>query len=321
MITIAGKTPYLIRVLQDPTRFVHALLGATLLVFATTAHAQQSIVALVNDEPISAFDVEQRMRFVSVTTKEEMNGALKKKALEMLVDERLQLQEAKKQSIAVDEADVSKVIGEMAQRNNLTEGGLAQALGQMGVNIKTLKDRVRANVAWQELVRRKFRGSVVVADSEIEKLVGETISSGANKTAGDLQLQQIKLDAPQNDDKAMAAKLAEAEELRSRFKSCDGLGELVKGVRGATVRNVPGSTDQLPQPARSLVQSAKVGQVTPANIMGNTVEFYAVCGRKAAKDDPKQREDAERKLMSQEFALRAKRLLRDMRQDAFIEYR
>lgn len=320
MIT-AGKILRATRTWHSLTLFAWALLNLVPLVFAPAAHAQQSIVALVNDEPISAFDVEQRMRFVSVTAKEEMGPALKKKALEMLVDERLQLQAAKNASIVVDEADVSKLVAEMAQRNNLSEAGLAQALGQMGVNIKTLKDRIRANVAWQQVVRRKFRGSVVVADAEIEKLVAETASAGANKATGDLQVQQVKLDAPANDDQAMAAKLAEAEQLRSRFKSCDGLGELVKGVQGATVRSVPGSTDQLPQPAKSLVQSAKVGQVTPVNIMGNAVEFYAICGRKAVKDDPKTRDEAERKLMMQEYGLQAKRLLRDMRHDAFIEYR
>jgi hypothetical protein len=51
------------------------------------------------------------------------------------------------------------------------------------------------------------------------------------------------------------------------------------------------------------------------------VELYAVCGKRSFKGDDAARQTAQRKLMSQEILLRAERLLRDIRADAFIEYR
>ena len=60
------------------------------------AQAEQSIVVIVNDDPISAYDIEQRERFLAITTHEEPSAALKKKATEMLIEERLQMQQAKK---------------------------------------------------------------------------------------------------------------------------------------------------------------------------------------------------------------------------------
>ena len=57
------------------------------------AQAEQSIVVLVNDDPITVYDVEQRQRFLAVTTQEQPSPALKKKATDMLIEERLQIQQ------------------------------------------------------------------------------------------------------------------------------------------------------------------------------------------------------------------------------------
>ena len=53
------------------------------------AQVEQSIVVLVNDDPITVYDVEQRQRFLAVTTQEQPSPALKKKATDMLIEERL----------------------------------------------------------------------------------------------------------------------------------------------------------------------------------------------------------------------------------------
>jgi peptidyl-prolyl cis-trans isomerase SurA len=83
--------------------------------------------------------------------------------------------------------------------------------------------------------------------------------------------------------------------------------------------------DQVPaslsQPARTLVMKAKVGEMTPPTLSGSVIEAYAVCGKHVVKGDPEKRQETERNLLEQELGIRAEGLLRDMRQDAFIEYR
>ena len=80
-------------------------------------------------------------------------------------------------------------------------------------------------------------------------------------------------------------------------------------------------TASLAQPARLLVMNAKVGQMTPPTISAAAVEMYAVCGKRSFRGDDTARAETQRKLMNQEMTLRAERLLRDIRQEAFIEYR
>jgi peptidyl-prolyl cis-trans isomerase SurA len=239
----------------------------------------------------------------------------------MLIDERLQMQEGRKAGITPDEDDVTKILTDMAQKNNLSVDGLTTALAHTGVNIKTLTDRIRAQIVWQEAVRRKFRHDVQIGEADIDKALsdaGEQSGGAPAETA--LQLRQVKFEIPAGaDQKAIAARLAAAEDLRARFGSC---ADLAKGVTGASVKTLQDEKPaSLAQPARLLVMNAKIGQMTPPTIAAAAVELYAVCGKRSFRGDDNTRNEAQRKLMNQEMSLRAERLLRDIRQEAFVEYR
>jgi peptidyl-prolyl cis-trans isomerase SurA len=298
-----------------------ALLLAVFVISTPTPGAAQevSIKILVNDDPISDYDIDQRERFLAITTQQQPSPSLKKQATEMLIDERLQSQAGRKLGATVDEGDVTQILQGMAQKNNLSVDGLGTALGRAGVNIKTLKDRIRAQIVWQEAVRRKFRNEIQIADVDIDKEAAEKGGEGSGAEPA-LQLRQVKFEIPAGaDQRTIAARLAAAEDLRSRFGSC---AELAKGVSGASVKTLQDQKpDSLAQPARLLVRNAKVGQMTPPTISQAAVELYAVCGKRSFRSDDEARAEAQRKLLNQEMAPRAERLLRDLRQEAFIEYR
>ena len=287
------------------------------------AQAEQSIVVLVNDDPITVYDVEQRQRFLAVTTQEQPSPALKKKATDMLIEERLQIQQAKKLGITPSEEDVTKVLAGMAKNNNMNPEQLAAALGQMGVNIKTLRDRIRAQVVWQDLIRKKFRRDVSIAETDVDKALGSGADAEAPKEETTFQLRQVKYEIPTDADQASIAKqLAAVESVRAKVQSCSNLSSFTKDMKGFKIKTLQ---DQLPgslgQPMRTLVMNAKIGQMTPPTLSGSAIEAYAVCGKHATKGDPEKRQQTETKLLEEELGIRAEGLLRDMRQGAFIEYR
>ncbi len=298
------------------------VLGLWLVGGANPGRAQEvTIKVLVNDDPISDYDIDQRERFLAITTHEEPSAALKKKATDMLIDEWLQMQEGRKLGVSPDDDDVAKILEDMAKKNNLTVDGLSTALGRAGVNIGTLKDRIKAQLVWQDVVRRKFRHDVLIGDAEVDKALADAGGEGGGAPTGTaLQLRQVRYEFPAGaDQKTIASRLAAAEGLRARFDTC---ADLAKGVEGASVKTL---ADQQPaslaQPARLLVMNAKIGQMTPPTLSTSAVELYAVCGKRSFRGDDKTREETSRKLMNDEMAIRAERLLRDLRQDAFVEYR
>ena len=299
-------------------------LAAAALCVAPAISQEVSIKVLVNDDPISDFDIAQRERFLALTTQRQPSPELKKEATDLLIDEHLQMQEGKKAGVTPDEEDVNRVLADMASKNSLDVDGLTQALAKSGVDIKTLKDRIRAQIVWQDVVRRKLRREVQIGDVEVDQALAESgQAGGGGESEATMQLRQVKFSLPSNaDQRTIAVKLAEAEALRAKFSSCANVADLAKGASGATIKTLQDQqASGLAQPARLLIMNAKVGQMTPPTISSSGVELYAVCGKLSTRVDSKVREETQRKLINEELVIHAQRMLRDMRQDAFIEYR
>ncbi len=299
-------------------------LAVTLLALspqAGRAQTEQSIVVLVNDEPITNFDVAQRLRFFEVATKKKATKADREKVIEDLVVERIQLQEAKKAGVIINDDEVNRVFESMAKRNNMTPAQLTQALSQLGVNAKTLRDRSRAAIAWRGLVKRKFQHQVTVAAVDVDQALGQEEEGSKSKERTEFQLQRIYLELrDRSDQKAVMARLSEAEQIRSKFHSCDNLEELVKRVSRASSRDIGRKfVDDVPQPTRALLLAAGEGQMTPPNITASGIELYAICSRRSVKSDTDERRTVRAKLVNEEFQRLANGYLGDLRASAFVE--
>lgn len=342
------------------------------------------IVALVNDEPITGFNVDQRARFLALSsnigdraraqmkafaqdprtnarlkailqetiasnrgrTREQVIAAfearkkayvvslqrqaiesaragviptLRKKALDELIDERLKLQEAKKLSIKVDDGDVEKMIGEMAQRNKMTIAQFGEHLAKQGAHINVLRSRLKVSLVWRDVVRKRYGYQINVSQREIEELA---LRSGAEESQ-ELKLGLITIESPgKPDQRAMAARLSEANDIRAKFKGCKSLAQLAKGQPNAKYQDLGfKKVGTISEPTRSLLLSARDGEMIPPNLSGASVEIYAVCGRRGSGIDEDQRKAAETKLTMQEFEKLAQRYLYDLRKDALIERR
>ena len=95
---------------------IAALLLALFLVGgANRGTAQEvSIKVLINDDPLSDYDIDQRTRFLAITEQSQPSPELKQKAIDMLIDERLQMQEGRRQGITPDDDQVKTILGDMA---------------------------------------------------------------------------------------------------------------------------------------------------------------------------------------------------------------
>lgn len=351
--------------------------------FASNAHAQssQSIIVLVNDIPISAYDVNQRVKldllgspelrkrfqaklkdpstqnafrqyvienrpqsreevtelqkkFVAGIRKRiaaSVKRSLRKQVIEKLIDERLLIQNAKKNNIVISDAQVTQRITAIAARNKNPRTGKPQTykefLGQLkklGVSQKTFRERIRASMALQGVIFRKYGRQISIGASQVDRFLassGDTNSGG--KTSVEFNLQRVTIKLPNGgNQKALAQKLIQAEQIRSKFNSCKTTSLLIKGVADADIQNLGArKASQIKQPARSALLRAQVGQMTPPNLAKGVIELYGVCGRKVVAADTKKRKIAQSKLRQQEMQVFRKRYMRDLRQDAFIEYR
>jgi peptidyl-prolyl cis-trans isomerase SurA len=342
-----------------------------------TSRPIQSIVALVNDEPITGYEIEQRValamlgapdvqrklqaklkaasmneQFKAFAMKRlqanppkseaeqqarvkqlqgEFVGSLKsqiekeyvptarKQALDELIDERLKLQEAKKLSVVTGDDEVERVVSGMAERNKMTTTQFAEHMTKMGASIAVMRERIRASLSWSDVIRRKFGHQITVANRDVDRMVAT--SEGQDDV--ELKIHRILLSVPTNQDqKRLAQRISDAEQLREKFSGCKGMEAMARGVSGARFDNLGDRRPtSLPEPTRSLLLSAHDDELLPATIGENGVELWAVCGRKLVKAADTKRETAQNELRQKEFEILSKKHLKDLRTDAHIEFR
>lgn len=132
----------------------------------------ERIAAVVNEDAVSVSDVNARLRLMVVSAglpdSAETRQRLMPQVLRQLVDERLQLQEAKRLGIFVSQAELDKAIDQIAQQNRMDRAKLAKYLADAGIAISTLTEQTRAQLAWQRVMQRRVRQEVVIADEDVE---------------------------------------------------------------------------------------------------------------------------------------------------------
>ncbi len=152
-----------------------ALLLAVLVASGPMARADdlQRIAAIVNDDIISMFDLTSRVDLVIATSglpdTPETRQRLQPQVLRSLIDERLQLQQAKKKNVGVTKEDMDRAIRKIEEENHLPPGGLVKYLESAGLRPETLMDQIRANIAWQKLITRQYRDSVTVTTEQVDE--------------------------------------------------------------------------------------------------------------------------------------------------------
>ncbi len=137
-----------------------------------TPAPEMRIAAVVNDEVISVFDLISRMRMVLLSSNlpesEESRKRISAQVLRGLVDEKLQLQEAKKQNIVATDSETNAALSQIEKQNNMQGDGLNAFLKARGIDRSSLITQVTASIVWAKLVRRQAAQNTEISDEEVD---------------------------------------------------------------------------------------------------------------------------------------------------------
>ncbi len=147
-----------------------------LLAGALGAHAQETrIAAVVNDDVISLGDLQARVNLMLVSSQfqdtPQVRQRIAPQVLRTLIDEKLEMQEAKRFNVAVSEAEIQRTMDRLEQQNNMPKGGLRQFLDARGIPLSTLTSQITAAIAWGKLVDNRLSQSVAVSEEEINEAI------------------------------------------------------------------------------------------------------------------------------------------------------
>lgn len=139
------------------------------LLLATPAVAQNSLFApaiRVNSDAITHYEIEQRARFLAVLN---TPGDLQRLAREQLIDEKLQLQQARRFNVMAGEDELRTGIEEFAGRADLSAEQFIAALEERGISRQTFEDFIRARSSWRNVVQGLFGARSRPTDEEVQR--------------------------------------------------------------------------------------------------------------------------------------------------------
>jgi len=158
-----------------PIRLLFCLLLLPLACLAAgPAAAQDSlrIVAVVNDDVITAVDLMARTRMIMASSgvhdTADARQRLLPQVLRALIDDRIRNQAATKEGIKVSQDRIDERLDDLAKANNATRDQFLGILQQNGIQVGVLEDQIRTEIAWSMLVQRKFRQGIIITDSDID---------------------------------------------------------------------------------------------------------------------------------------------------------
>jgi peptidyl-prolyl cis-trans isomerase SurA len=308
-----------------PERCRCALAGVLALaaVACTTVQADaQFVAAIVNGEPITHYDVEQRTKLMQIASQQ---SPPRKQVLEELIDEKLKLQLIRRYSIQDIDKDVENALANMARRGRATPKQFAEQLGRSGINIDTLKSRVRAELAWSQIIRGRFQASFQFSEKDIMARVESGPTQETSTTSYEYTLRPILFVVPRGSQPAVIeARRREADALRARFQDCEAGVALARGLRDVAVRAqvVKSSADFSPA-QREILEKTELGKLTAPEMTTQGIELYAICAKKQATTTGNEtsKRAVRDKMIQEQFQAHSTRYLKELRTQAMIEYR
>ena len=297
------------------------LAGAALagvLMLPTAASAQ--VVVVANGSPITAYDIEQRTKLIATSTRKTPT---RQEVINELIDDRIKIARAKAFGFEVPEAEINQAFEQMAKNQHLNAAQFAQVLERSGISATTIKARLRAEITWNQLVRGRYSSSLEVGESDVNRAMRERNEGQGDAVGYIYTLYPVIVLAPQGAGvPVIESKRREAENLRSRFSSCNQGLALSRGLRDVAVREpVSRSSADLPQQLRDLLGNMQVGQLTTPEVTAQGLQMFALCDKRESKTDSPAKREMRQQLFMKKFEAESKRFLEEVRKSAMIEYK
>jgi peptidyl-prolyl cis-trans isomerase SurA len=305
------------------TRLSRALPGLILCCLAVaagpTAARAQTVAVMVNGEPITSFDIEQRAKLNKLSHKE----TTRQQVIEELIDDKVKIREAKRFGVDPGASDVEQSFAGMASRMRMNSEQMTKMLAAQGIRPDTLKLKIKADMVWTSLVRGRFKDSLQVGEKDVQAQLAASGDEPKSAESFEYHMRPVVLIVSRGTgDTTMESRRKEAEALRGRVQTCEEADRLFKSMPNTAIRSTVVKTSaDLPPSLREILDKTPVGHLTAPEATKQGIEMVALCSRQpTTADTPKKREIRE-KMFAKKFEAKSTAYLQDVRKAAMIEYR
>ena len=200
------------------------------------------VVAVVNSEPITNQEVqalslrllrEARAQGLGTDRAESL-----RLALDQLINEKAQIQQATALGITVDEAAINQAEAGIANNNQLTIDALRLRLQKDGISLASFREQLRNQLLLTRVREREVESRIRITDLEINQFLAEQLQLQAARNPSDLNLGMILIAVPENASDEQIARLSErAKTVAQRARQGDDFAALASSFSDAPDRN------------------------------------------------------------------------------------
>ncbi len=285
----------------------------------TPAHAQ-TVAVMVNGDPITDFDIEQRSKLSFLTAHKAAN---RQDVINELIDEKVKIKEAKKYGVDPTGSDIDQAYAGMSSRMRISPEQLTKSLEVQGIRPDTLKARMKADMVWTSLVRGRYKERLQVGEKDVAAAVKAEGGDEQQAEAFEYRMQPVVLIVPHGSAQAaLQARQKEAETLRARVQTCEEANNYFKSMQNAAIReSVIKTSADIPQVLRKVLDDTPIGHLTPPEVTKQGIEMVVLCARKPTTIDTPKKKEMRDKMYAQKYEATSKAYLQEIRKAAMIEYR
>jgi len=300
--------------------FLLGCAAALLLIGCGSPLHAQTVAVMVNGEPITNYDIEQRSKLTFLTTHKPAD---RQQVINELIDEKVKIKEGKKFGVDPSISDIDQSYAAMSSRMRITPEQLTKSLESQGIRPDTLKARMKAEMVWTSLIRGRYKESLQVGEKEVAAAVHVNGDEKQETESFEYKMQPIVLIVPRGSaPAAVEARHKEAEALRSRVQTCDEANAFFKSMQNAAIREAVTKTSaDLPAVLREVLDKTPIGHLTPPEVTKQGVEMVALCGRKPTTVDTPKKKEIREKMYAEKYQAKSQSYLQEVRKAAMIEYR
>jgi peptidyl-prolyl cis-trans isomerase SurA len=261
--------------------------------------------AIVNGEVLTGTDIDHRLALIVLANggkvSDEELERLRLQVLRNLIDETLQIQEAKANEVSISREEIEQSYIRVARNFKRTPEAMSAYLREQGSSDKSIKRQIQGELAWQRLLRRRVEPFVNVSEDEVQAIIDRL---EASKGTREFRVSEIYLSATPDNQTEVAAN---ASKIIEQIRKGGSFPAYARQFSEASTASVGGDLGwvrgpQLPETLAAAVQELAVGQIAgPIQTPGGFSVLYLSDSRQVLTADPR---DAQLNLrqMSMRFA-------------------
>lgn len=238
------------------------------------------VLVTVNDLPITTFDVRQRMALWKLVGGKPSAGDLKKRALDELIDDVAEIEEAKRRGMAASEEEIDKRMEGISKSLKTDSAGLKSKLKSQGIAVAAMRQYISAQFAFLRLVRASGDTGLTVSDAEVQKRTAKfktEIDSNINKQIAKIEADPRRkpvtvyqilevafpIDAAAGEvtPQLVQSRALEVNQFVGRFKGCKSAQEAASGIFNVKVGKMfEADSTKLPKQLKDALDAIQVGK-------------------------------------------------------------